>query len=136
MERRNFLRSFLTFLGSLTLVSFVYPAARFLYPTKQNDLADKVVLHKKDVAPGSSLNITLDNKPVIVVHRRNQGFIALSRVCTHLGCLVRYDRGEDRIICPCHAAQFNLEGNVISGPAPRPLERIPLQVKSEKIYIG
>ena len=59
-----------------------------------------------------------------------------SRVCTHLGCLVNYNGEEKRFICPCHAANFNLEGNVISGPAPKPLVRYPVLVKGENIVIG
>ena len=49
------------------------------------------------------------------------GVYALSAVCTHLGCITRF-RSDDRMIaCPCHGSRFDLEGNVVHGPAPRPL---------------
>lgn len=49
------------------------------------------------------------------------GVYALSAVCTHLGCITRF-RSDDRVIaCPCHGSRFDLEGNVVHGPAPRPL---------------
>jgi cytochrome b6-f complex iron-sulfur subunit len=49
------------------------------------------------------------------------GVFALSAVCTHLGCITRYLSDEKCIACPCHGSRFDLEGNVIHGPAPRPL---------------
>ena len=49
------------------------------------------------------------------------GVYALSAVCTHLGCITRFRSDENVIACPCHGSRFDLEGNVIHGPAPRPL---------------
>jgi cytochrome b6-f complex iron-sulfur subunit len=49
------------------------------------------------------------------------GVFALSAVCTHLGCITRYLSDERAIACPCHGSRFDLEGNVVHGPAPRPL---------------
>ncbi len=49
------------------------------------------------------------------------GVYALSAVCTHLGCIARYKSDEKVIACPCHGSRFDLEGNVVHGPAPRPL---------------
>jgi cytochrome b6-f complex iron-sulfur subunit len=49
------------------------------------------------------------------------GVYALSAVCTHLGCITRHVADENAIACPCHGSRFDLEGDVIHGPAPRPL---------------
>ena len=49
------------------------------------------------------------------------GVYAISAVCTHLGCIARYKSDEKVIACPCHGSRFDLEGNVVHGPAPRPL---------------
>lgn len=49
------------------------------------------------------------------------GVYALSAVCTHLGCITRYKSDEKIIACPCHGSRFDLESDVIHGPAPRPL---------------
>lgn len=49
------------------------------------------------------------------------GVYALSAVCTHLGCITRFKSDERVIACPCHGSRFDLEGNVVHGPAPRPL---------------
>lgn len=55
------------------------------------------------------------------VIRRADGFRALSSVCTHLGCITRYQAGEQIIACPCHGSRFDLDGEVLAGPAPRAL---------------
>ncbi len=49
------------------------------------------------------------------------GVYALSAVCTHLGCITRFRSDERVIACPCHGSRFDLEGNVVHGPAPQPL---------------
>jgi len=49
------------------------------------------------------------------------GVYALSAVCTHLGCITRFKSDERVIACPCNGSSFDLEGNVVHGPAPRPL---------------
>jgi cytochrome b6-f complex iron-sulfur subunit len=49
------------------------------------------------------------------------GIYAVSAVCTHLGCITRFRSDERVIACPCHGSRFDLEGNVIHGPAPQPL---------------
>lgn len=56
------------------------------------------------------------------------GVYALSAVCTHLGCITRFLSDEKCIACPCHGSRFDLEGNVIRGPAPRPLPWLEMQL--------
>jgi cytochrome b6-f complex iron-sulfur subunit len=55
------------------------------------------------------------------------GVYAVSAVCTHLGCITRYLSDEKYIACPCHGSRFDLEGNVIHGPAPRSLPWLDVQ---------
>jgi cytochrome b6-f complex iron-sulfur subunit len=56
------------------------------------------------------------------------GVYALSAVCTHLGCITRLRSDENVIACPCHGSRFDLEGNVVHGPAPRPLPWLEVRV--------
>jgi cytochrome b6-f complex iron-sulfur subunit len=55
----------------------------------------------------------------LMLFRDDQGFYAISTTCTHLGCTVA--RGKEGFACPCHGSRFDNRGNVIGGPAPRPL---------------
>ncbi|MCC6739690.1 MAG: Rieske 2Fe-2S domain-containing protein [Planctomycetia bacterium] len=52
------------------------------------------------------------------------GPLALSLVCTHARCLVKWNEGERRYVCPCHRGTFDAEGRVVSGPPPAPLKRL------------
>ena len=61
---------------------------------------------------------------------------AISATCTHLGCLINYNRLKGRFICPCHGGVYDGEGNVISGPPPRALDRLPVKVESGRILVG
>ena len=55
----------------------------------------------------------------LVLFRDEEGFYAISSTCTHLGCTVA--RSKEGFACPCHGSRFNARGNVVGGPAPRPL---------------
>jgi cytochrome b6-f complex iron-sulfur subunit len=57
------------------------------------------------------------------------GVYAVSAICTHLGCITRFVSDERMIACPCHGSRFDLEGNVVHGPAPRSLPW--LEVRTE-----
>lgn len=57
----------------------------------------------------------------------DEGLYAISAVCTHLGCIVSLVEG-DGFFCPCHGSRFDARGNVLSGPAPRPLYYLKLSV--------
>lgn len=59
------------------------------------------------------------------------GVFAVSAVCTHLGCITRYHANEGMIACPCHGSQFDPEGNVTHGPAPRPLPWLEVKADAE-----
>jgi cytochrome b6-f complex iron-sulfur subunit len=63
------------------------------------------------------------------------GFLALSRECTHLGCTVPWVAEEERFICPCHASSFDITGEVLSPPAPRPLDVFPVRIENETVKV-
>jgi len=136
MERRQLLKSSLAFLGTTTLISFIYPASKFLIPPKSNAQDAQIILEKDQIPPGTAKEVTYNEIPLVIINRRGSGFIALSRVCTHLGCLVGYDSFNNKLVCPCHAGEFDLEGNPISGPATKNLNRYPLKISSKQITIG
>jgi cytochrome b6-f complex iron-sulfur subunit len=64
----------------------------------------------------------------VYVMRLNDGFRALSSVCTHLGCVTRFQPDSKTIACPCHGSRFDLNGDVLGGPAPRPLRWLEMDV--------
>jgi glycine/D-amino acid oxidase-like deaminating enzyme/nitrite reductase/ring-hydroxylating ferredoxin subunit len=80
----------------------------------------------KAVKPGEGKILNLDGKKV-AAHRDASGKVTLcSPICTHLKCIVGWNDAEQTWDCPCHGSRFKPTGEVISGPAEEPLERIPL----------
>lgn len=58
----------------------------------------------------------------VAVFRDEEGMYAISLVCTHLGCIVTYNKDDRRFDCPCHGSKFTLMGEVTKAPAPRSLD--------------
>jgi cytochrome b6-f complex iron-sulfur subunit len=123
-------------LGSTALASFIYPIVKFLAPPIGEAETKAIVLSRNDVPVGEAKDIVFNDNPAIVINHSRLGILAFTRVCTHLGCLVEYDKENNQLICPCHAGTFDLEGNVTSGPPPKPLQKLPLRVEGDSISIG
>jgi len=58
-----------------------------------------------------------------------------SPVCTHLGCYFGWNQTAERFECPCHASVFSVEGKVLGGPAPRPLDTLPFKVENGMLSV-
>jgi cytochrome b6-f complex iron-sulfur subunit len=135
-NRRAFLQKTLAFLGLTTLASFLYPLFRYFSPPVGEAGAKRLTLAKKEIPVGEAKDIIFNNTPGVVINRPDKGYIALSRVCTHLGCLVDYQKDKKRLLCPCHAGTYDLSGSVASGPPPKPLPKFPMRVEGDSIIIG
>jgi Rieske Fe-S protein len=73
-----------------------------------------------------------DDDPAILVRLAEREVYAFSQKCTHLGCVVYFESDENRWHCPCHNGNFEARtGEVISGPPPRPLGRIDVEVRRD-----
>ncbi len=73
---------------------------------------------------------------VYVLTDNRRDFIAMSNICTHLGCRVRWIADEEIFLSPCHFGVFDREGKVISGPPPRPLDRYEVKIENDQLLIG
>lgn len=69
------------------------------------------------------------------VRKSESGIEALSAECPHLGCRVGYDAAKRGFNCPCHASDFNLAGDVLTGPSPRAMDRLEARVEGELVQI-
>lgn len=138
MKRRNFVKYFLggSFLG--TVLSFLYPVVRYLIPPKQAQIGVNKITAAKigELAPNSYKIFKFGNSPGILINTIEGEFLAFTAVCTHLTCNVMYESDSETLFCPCHNGRFDLGGNVISGPPPRPLERYDVEVSGEDIVVS
>jgi cytochrome b6-f complex iron-sulfur subunit len=82
---------------------------------------------------GQAVAATLhDGQPVVVARPSPQRAACFSAICTHMGCTVQPAGGQLR--CPCHGSVYSaVTGQVVSGPAPRPLPRIPVTVHNGEV---
>lgn len=58
-----------------------------------------------------------------------------SPACPHLGCAYHWEQGEKKFKCPCHGSVFALDGTVLAGPAPRPLDTLPSKVEDGRVMV-
>ena len=76
------------------------------------------------------------NEKILVVHRGGGKLSAVSAICTHKGCNVKYDIKLGHLVCPCHDSQYSLEGQNIKGPAELPLKQYNVETEDGWIVIS
>ena len=135
--RRGFLDWVIGLCSTVTGAALAMPALLYLWPAARGGGASEnvVVEGAADMAVGSSRMVQVGSTAVIVVRDRS-GFRAYSAVCTHLGCLVKWDSAGKRFLCPCHAAVFDENGRVVSGPPPAPLPAFNVRDIGDKVYVS
>lgn len=133
MGRRQFM-NLLTF-GTITgtALGALYPIVKYFIPpssggtgggvTAKDALGNDIVLTEylaQHPAGDRSLAQGLKGDPTYVVINEDQSIAeyGINAVCTHLGCVVPWNAGQNRFICPCHGSQYDNTGKVVRGPAP------------------
>jgi cytochrome b6-f complex iron-sulfur subunit len=130
-ERRSFLRIAWLGIGGAALAEAAWVVAAFLRPRPRaaKDAGGLVVAGPSDAfAPGSVTAFPAGR--FYLVRLADGGFLALHRQCTHLGCSVPWDEASGRFACPCHASVFDLRGDVLAPPAPRPLDLFAVRIEN------
>ncbi len=117
-SRRHFL--FATGAGTVGagVLGFLGATARYLFPNVLYEPPSRFPVGHPGDFPADQATFLPDRR--LFVFNGAEGFYAISSVCTHLGCNVRYVAG-DGFACPCHGSKFDPNGGVVAGPAPRPL---------------
>ena len=87
--------------------------------------------------PNRELVLGIKGDPYYLITNDNNHLekFSLNAICTHLGCVVPWNTAEQKFMCPCHGSQYDYEGNVIRGPAPRPLVLAKLQEENNKVIL-
>jgi len=145
--RRKFLIRLSIALGSLGAALVVVPSVAFLLGFRKSPQIWRTVGKLDDFEIGSTVNVSFqDPSPLpwagvtaqtAALLRRviDRQFIAFSMICTHLGCPVRWLADANLFMCPCHGGVFYANGQVASGPPPKPLVQYPVRVYNNEVQI-
>jgi cytochrome b6-f complex iron-sulfur subunit len=131
MRRRSFLGLAWFGIGIAALGEAAWILASFLRPRRRaaKDGGSLIVAGPAESFARGSVTAFPVGK-FYLVRLDDGGFLALHRQCTHLGCSVPWDEASGRFACPCHASVFDLRGDVLAPPAPRPLDLFGLRIEN------
>ena len=89
-RKRKFFKGLLWFFGIATVGGVIYPFMKYLSPVKQAGAVGGLEIAKADIPTGQAMQMIYKGEPGLVIHKKEGDFIALSAVCTHLGCIVKW----------------------------------------------
>lgn len=105
----------------------IYPVLRFLIPPEIPEATTNQVeagpTNDPELLENGFKIVRFGLEPVLLVRVAEGDYRAFAGVCTHLDCIVEFQQPEQRIWCNCHNGEYDLNGQQVAGPPPRPLER-------------
>jgi menaquinol-cytochrome c reductase iron-sulfur subunit len=149
-SRRGFFLTAIYGLWALMGAAFAAPSLLYLFlPPKvpgesewidagditklQPNVPVEVVFRKNRV---DGWKVSSEKQTAWVVELPGQKIVAFGPQCTHLGCAYHWDEAKSEFLCPCHNSVFSADGAVVSGPAPRPLDRYETRIENGKLLVG
>jgi cytochrome b6-f complex iron-sulfur subunit len=135
--RRSFIGRLWLVLGGVALAEAAWIAVSFFRPRRRSSLegGDTIyVAGPVDQFEPGSVTPFPDGR-FYLARLEDGGFLALNRECTHLGCTVPWIAAEKRFVCPCHASSFDIRGDVLGPPAPRPLDVFPVRIENHIVKV-
>lgn len=136
--RRDFLNKLWIVLGGLAFIEVVALILAFFQPRKtrerEGDSGGIVEAGAVDRFALNSVTAFVRGK-FYLARLEDGGFLAMSRKCTHLGCTVPWSSKDMRFVCPCHASVYDIRGEVMSAPAPRPLDLHHLFIENNIVKV-
>lgn len=148
--RRAFYTGFINGVMGLIGLALAVPAAIYLlFPPKvrkRNEWVNIATLSKIPAGTPTEVSfdrrrvdgwkVTIEKATAWVVKKSDSDVVAFSPICTHLGCAYHWDDPSHTFVCPCHTSVFSIDGKVLSGPAPRPLDQYLTKIEAGKLEIG
>lgn len=137
LARRRFVELILGTGLIASAVSFLYPILKYLIPPNLPDFGNEAVLAARvsEIRPSQGKIFRFGSKPGLLIESAAGEYYAMSAVCTHLGCTVQYRADLRQVWCACHNGMYDIHGRNISGPPPRPLEALDVQVRGDEIFV-
>ena len=135
-DRRTFLGIIMGGIGAVIAGAFSWPLFRFLSPIHKGGAEQQVRVSREQVTVGEAHFFSFQGRPAVLLQPSAGEFLALSAVCTHLGCIVKWVDESQEFLCPCHGGRFSTAGQVLGGPPPKPLETYAVALEGDEILIG
>jgi len=150
LSRRDFSKIVMAFLGSIMGAIVGLPIIGYIISPalKTQKIDDWVSLGALDGYPIGIPKLfsftrttvngwerTTNSFGVFVLRKSTSDLVVLSNVCTHLSCRVKWIEENQAYVCPCHDAEFGIEGEVLFGPPPRPMEEYEYKIEDGNILI-
>jgi Rieske Fe-S protein len=132
VTRREFTRYLV--LGAGTMAAANVGLAMWTQLRSINTGEPRAIVALAEVAIGDSylFRYPSERDPAVLLRLGDSEVVSFSQKCTHLGCVVYYQMDEQRWHCPCHNGNFDVRtGAVLSGPPPRPLGRINVEIRDD-----
>jgi cytochrome b6-f complex iron-sulfur subunit len=131
MTRRQLMRTAMVGTIGLFIGTVAAGSGAMLWPIKLTGFGAKIEVPKKvdEIRVGDPPLMVREGK--FYLTRVPEGFMALYWKCPHLGCTVPWNAGAGNFLCPCHGSTYNLTGQNIAGPAPRPMDMMGLEIRPD-----
>lgn len=150
ITRRDFMGVSILVMGSVIGLGFLIPAIAYIIgPALQRKESQEWIrlgstskvetgvptLFKVKIEEQTGWIVNEEELSVYVLTDNGRDYIAMTNICSHLGCRVRWIADENKFFCPCHNAIFDERGLVVSGPPPKPLFRYNVKVEEDQLFI-
>jgi len=120
--------------AAIVIAELIGGTLAFLWPRRKGPKVETVFIAGKvnDFKVGEIIPFRKERTFIL---RTEEGFLAISSICTHLNCIVNWNEMLKKFECPCHGAKFNRNGEVLEGPPPRPLDLYKLQIVAGNVVV-
>lgn len=149
ISRRDAMKTAISLIGGLIGTGLGIPAIAYLIgPALKQDQASWVrvgslskielgtpTLFKSKVTRQNGWIVEEEEASVYVLTQNGREFLAMSNICTHLGCRARWIPEQGQFFCPCHNGIYDKYGYVVSGPPPRPLDEFLTKIEDGNLFI-
>lgn len=128
--------------GLCYMAALGYPVYRYLASPAEmaasaSAVTEVTLKDAQKLAAGSVLMFKFGSSPAMLIHHKDNSWVALTAVCTHLGCTVQYEPELNRIHCACHGGVYDPHtGANISGPPPHPLRLFKVSVGEAGVQVS
>jgi menaquinol-cytochrome c reductase iron-sulfur subunit len=149
ITRRNFFGRVIAMIAGFVALGLSIPFLGYLilpaFRKREESWSEVGLMEQLEVNQPKEFNVvrnltdgwmtTKSVRAVWAFRKPNGGAVVYSPNCPHLGCGYRWDEEKKEFLCPCHGSIFDLNGTVLAGPAPRPLDVLPSKVTGDRLFV-